>query len=134
MSSSVTCADCRSVVEDTGFAPREPCPECGSMTRTFHEKMEDTISAHVGHRARLKRPSLPSDKKLRWDSYSGVEMCRDLGRLVRVERTIDKDANQYDEIVTDLATGNVIYECHEPLSQHQNRGTAKGPREPGEGE
>lgn len=128
-SSIVTCADCDTVVKDTDSGPRDPCPNCGSTKRTFHESVEDTIAASDGHRARMKRPSLPSDKKVRWDTYSGVEMCHDLGRPVRVERTIDKDADQYDETVTDLATGEVIYECHEPLSQHRNRGTAKPLRE-----
>lgn len=55
-------------------------------------------------------------------------MCHDLGRIVRVERTIDKDADRYDETVSDLAAGKAIYECHEPLSQHRNQGTAKPPR------
>src|SRR5690349_23911907 len=32
------------------------------------------------------------------------------------------------ETVTDHATGKIIYECHEQLSQHRNRGTAKPPR------
>jgi hypothetical protein len=37
---------------------------------------------------------------------------------------VDHDADQYDETVVDPATGDLIRDCHEPLSQHRGRGSA----------
>jgi len=33
--------------------------------------------------------------------------------------------NWYSEKVIDIETGETIHECHEPLDQHQDHGTAK---------
>ena len=40
-------------------------------------------------------------------------------------RTIDKDKDQYSEIVTEPETGEVIHRCEEPLSKHRGHGSAK---------
>ena len=52
-------------------------------------------------------------------------MSKSLGRMVKVERTIDKDSDSYHEKVTDPATGTVLNECKERLSDHINHGSAK---------
>jgi hypothetical protein len=38
---------------------------------------------------------------------------------------IDKKSDWYDEIVIDNNTQEIIRDCHEPLSQHQGRGSVK---------
>jgi hypothetical protein len=40
-------------------------------------------------------------------------------------RRIDREGNHYDEVVTDPATGEVISETHERLSDHREHGSAK---------
>ena len=47
------------------------------------------------------------------------------GTYVRVERLIDKYNDIYREVVTDVGSGQVVHECHEPLSEHQDHGSAK---------
>jgi len=129
--SSTSCANCNSELpDDLPDQTRAPCNNCGSTARAYHEILTDTIVAHDGHRAKAKRPSLPSAKRLRFDTYSGVEQSHKYGNLVRVHRTIDKDNDRYVEKVLDLQTGEVLHECDEPLSQHVNHGSAKPRGEP----
>jgi len=106
------------------------CPHCGSTSRSYIEFIVETINVYDGHRAKVKRPSLPSAKKLRADTYSGVEHSHKHGKLVRVHRTIDKDNDRYIEKVIDIQSGEILHECDEPLSKHINHGTAKRRGEP----
>ena len=126
-----SCTNCRaSLPHDLPGQPRSPCPHCGSSSRSYTESITERIVAHDGHRAKIKRPSLPSAKKLRADTYSGVEHSQKHSKLVRVHRTIDKDNDRYIEMVVDMQTGEILHECHEPLSKHTNHGTAKHRGEP----
>jgi hypothetical protein len=45
---------------------------------------------------------------------------------MRLDRVIDREKNRYTERVTDPATGEVVHECDEPLTDHQDHGAAKG--------
>jgi hypothetical protein len=129
--SGTSCANCKNELpDDLPGQTRAPCPNCGSIARTYLDSLTDGIAAHDGHRAKAKRPSLPSAKKLRFDTYSGVEHSHKFGKLVRVHRTIDKDNDRYMEKVIDMQTGEILHECDEPLSQHTNHGTAKPRGEP----
>ena len=124
--SNIQCAKCDlSLPEDTPGEPRVPCPRCGASARAFHMYVENTIRAYDSLRGQLKRPSLPSDKKLRWDSFSGYEYSHKLRKMVRKVKTIDKDLGQYVERVTDIESGEIIHECVEPLSTHTGHGSAK---------
>ena len=38
---------------------------------------------------------------------------------------IDREADTYDETVTDPESGEIVHECHEPLSEHRGHGSAK---------
>jgi len=87
--------------------------------------VESKIGLYGSFRGQLKRPSLASDKKLRWDSFSGYEYSHKLGKTVKKDKTIDKDLDQYVERVTDIESGAIIHECVEPLSKHTGHGSAK---------
>ena len=129
--SGTSCANCNAELPDDLLGqPRSPCPRCGSTSRSYTESLIDCIAVHDSLRAKVKRPSLPSDKKLRADTYSGVEHSHKHGKLVRVQRTIDKDNDRYIEKVIDIQTGEILHECDEPLSTHINHGTAKHRVEP----
>ena len=47
------------------------------------------------------------------------------GNLMIKERLIDKDANVYYEYVKNPDTGEVVRQCHQKLSDHIDRGSAK---------
>ena len=123
---STSCANCKmSLPDNIPGQEHVPCPNCGSKERAYLMTLTETFGSHDGHRVKAKNSALPSDKKLRFDTYSGVEPSHKFGKLVRVHRTIDRDNNRYVEKVVDLQTGEVLHECDEPLSDHINRGTAK---------
>lgn len=124
--SNISCAKCKAELpDDLPRQPPTPCPVCGSIARAHFVDMADGVGMHDGHRVKSKRPSLSSDKKLRFDTYSGVEHSHRYGRLVRVHRTVDKDNDSYSEKVIDMQTGEILHECDEPLSHHINHGSAK---------
>lgn len=124
-SSEVTCSDCGQPLPNEPGKPDVPCEHCGSTKRTVSMSIEDGFRFFDAFRGQAKRPDLPSDKKLRWDSFSGFEYSHSLKKLVKKVRTIDRDTDSYVERVTDPDTGEVIHECVEPLSQHSGHGSAK---------
>lgn len=127
-SESVECSECGILLgELANDTNRLPCPECGSMKRTIHLQLSDTIDHPVVEMIdmKVKKPSLTGSRKLRLHIKSGQELSRRLGRYVNKERVLDKDNDQYLEIVTDPLTGEVLHHCDEPLSKHQGHGSAK---------
>jgi hypothetical protein len=127
--STTNCAACDlPLPNDDPGAPRMPCPQCGSTRRYALEAIEESMNFRDSHHGKQKRPDLPSDKKLRADFYSRDEFSHKYGKLVRAERTIDKDADLYHERISDIETGEVLHECNEPLSQHVGHGYAKPPK------
>lgn len=56
---------------------------------------------------------------------SGDDLHRNSGKLMKLERTIDRENDLYHEIVTNPSTGEIVHECKEPLSEHKGHGTAK---------
>ncbi len=53
-----------------------------------------------------------------WSETRG-KLARKLKHGVNLSRLIDRENDQYHEVVKDYKTGNVVHECHEPLSQHK---------------
>lgn len=126
-SSGTTCARCGESLEsiDLVAEPRVPCPRCGSTARAFTEAIIDGLRILDSLRGRHKRPSLPSDKKLRWESFTGYEFSHDHQKMVHKVRMFNKDTDEYVERVTDIVTGEIIHECIEPFTEHVGHGTAK---------
>jgi len=128
MAEGYRCANCDHSLDsiDVEAEPRIPCPNCGAISRRHPtQRLVDGIRLFDSLRARMKRPSLPSDKKLRWESFTGHEFSHDRQKMVRKERMYDKDEDKYVERVTDIETGEIIHECVEPLSEHVGHGTAR---------
>lgn len=125
--SGYTCAKCGESLESIDLAakPRIPCPRCGSTSRASTETIIESLRTFDSLGGRLKRPSLPSDKKLRWKSFNGYEFSYARQKMVHKVSMFDKDTDEYVERVTDIETGEIIHECVEPLSEHVEHGTAK---------
>ena len=47
------------------------------------------------------------------------------GSWKRLDRTMDREHDWYDELVTDPISGQTIHECHERLVDHWGHGSAK---------
>jgi hypothetical protein len=56
------------------------------------------------------------------------EFHPDTQRWTVISRTIDRENDRYDEVITDAETGEVLHECHEPLSEHRDHGSARPDR------
>ena len=75
--------------------------------------------------AKARDTTLNSREGRKVDLVTGAEYYRDGLQWCRVERRIDYVGDWYDEVITDEVTGVVVREVHEPLSDHQGRGSAK---------
>jgi hypothetical protein len=59
-----------------------------------------------------------------------LSLFRETGRWHVVYRTLNKRANTYDEEIRDRETGELVHECHEPLTEHQGHGSAQSRSRP----
>lgn len=102
-----------------------PCPACGGTTRIWSVNVTDAVKVRDNMKAKLKRDTLPSKKKVRLELQTGEEIRGDGRGWVTKDRIIDHDADSYVEKVVDSSTGLVLRDVAEPLSQHQGHGSAR---------
>lgn len=103
-----------------------PCPKCGGKSRVLDLAVSDRFSLHESIRLKQKRNGYD---EFMIESIQGWFPSGDpkLNKGVEMSRIIDRDKDKYDQVVTDVATGEVIHEEHEPLSQHKPR-TRQSPK------
>jgi hypothetical protein len=101
-----------------------PCPQCGASAPVFVVSASDSRTFHEFARAKGKRPDR---KKPYVETQSGDQMAGSTGRWMEKFRRIDRDDDQYDEVVVDQESGEIVHECHEPLSEHCGHRSAKKP-------
>lgn len=109
---------------DCGYEFIEPespqCPKCGSRNLLIC----DTDSVKFHERIRL-RVSHKDQRRHYRELIRGEELYEKEGKWVDKYRLIDKETDEYHELVTDPETGRVIHECKEPLTEHRGHGSAK---------
>jgi DNA-directed RNA polymerase subunit RPC12/RpoP len=117
------CGKCKTELDESSDSGvnRKPCPRCGSKSRNFVEQLRVSAKALAGMRAKHRRGS----GKPIWESRNEPSFSKKSSRLVRHERTIDRENDLYREVVTDLETGKIIHQCKESLSEHVGHGSAK---------
>lgn len=94
-----------------------PCQFCGETKYSAITAGKLTIF--------VTGPETTSKRKARITLTCDQKHWHDGDKSVFVERTIDKSHNIYKERVIDPESGEVIHRCEEPLSSHQNHGSAK---------
>lgn len=126
---TVNCGNCGLQLDEDTNAPTEtrlPCPACDSMIRsiqvTIHETV--TIKEKLGMKGRHSGGGKPYIEQVQGD-----DLHRDTGTWNHLSRIIDRENDMYHEVVKNSATGEVIHECREPLSEHRGHGTAKKQQE-----
>jgi predicted nucleic acid-binding Zn-ribbon protein len=128
---AVVCGKCGKSVEDSSPTDRTPCPNCGSVSRSYDDGVHEQANAedHLLVKAKLKK----GGKKVVRTEHDGEDLHRKTGRWSIVHRVLDKAADQYDEVIRDKETGTVIIEKHEPLTQHRSNSnpTPKGSKKEG---
>lgn len=104
--------------------PGTPCPntECGSTTgRHVYIEVSDSIGVYDLVKYNAKRSGEKPHIKIK----AGAELRVSKGDYVDTFRRIDRGNDDYEEIVTDRETGEVIHSDRGPLSQHTDHGSAK---------
>lgn len=109
---------------------RTPCANdgCGSVSLRVEVIIQDSVDARDCLRANWKDSSRGSRKGRKVDVVTGSEYYRRDGLWRRVERTLNYADDLYDETIVDEATGVVVHESHERLSEHAGHGTAANSR------
>ena len=127
-SRTVLCANCSlPLPSEWSEKPDDiPCPECGSVYKHVEVFLVEAISSlkdyfsYDIHDRDYSSKRNPRKELLNRPTYSRAD-----DRMRDELRIIDKYQNAYHKIITDQETGDVVYECHEPLTHHQSRGSAR---------
>jgi hypothetical protein len=124
----VYCDHCAVEIEEVAELPplgeHSPCPECASVARFFRWTGEN--AGYITMKSTVKRK--PGERRSPVESISGDVYSQSLGRMVRINRIIDRRRDLYYERVLDPNTREVLREVEEPLSKHTGRGSAKSRR------
>jgi hypothetical protein len=118
------CGGCSASLDEPANLPlekRQPCPKCGSRIRVFEIELggEVVLRSSLGLKARRGGRGRPFV-----EIFSGADLWRVAGRWMHKVRRIDREADAYEETVTDPGTGVVVHETVEPLSEHRGHGSA----------
>ena len=121
---SVQCGKCGAPIDEREDPAegRKPCPTCGSTIRQFNVHITEALHLHDSVSDKVKHAGA---KKAHIEGFAGDDLHRKSGKWMKKERLIDREKDQYKEVVTDPETGKVIHHCEEPLSKHMGHGSAK---------
>jgi hypothetical protein len=121
----IYCDHCGAEIEESAELPplgeHPPCPECRSHERFFRWTGEN--AGFITMRTTVRRD--PGQRRSPVEELGGDVYSHSLGRMVRIQRIIDRRRDLYYERVFDPETREVLREIEEPLSQHTGRGSAK---------
>jgi len=121
------CRDCATEIDEASElnAERQPCPSCGSKRRVYEEFMLSTVTIGTQLRTKGYTKEKSRTKGLKFETVDGDSFSTSLKRFVKVNQLVDHEAHRYKKLVVDTLTGDVLRDVDKPLSEHQNRGTAK---------
>jgi predicted nucleic acid-binding Zn-ribbon protein len=127
-SSQARCIQCGHTFDDNGTVSenRSPCPDCGVVARETSVQVSDTIE--IWDSLKVKGSRRPGKKKRYVEaSFQERDWHRDEARWTLRTKVVNRADDEYHEVITDLESGNVVHECHEPLSRHTGHGSARQP-------
>jgi len=100
-----------------------PCPKCGESGQ-LHKAYERSAILTLGLalRANSRARQKQGFDKFKKETLQGQFPSGDpkLKNGVDKVRIIDKEKNEYHEVVENAETGEIIREVHEPLSKHRH--------------
>ena len=124
----VKCESCGTVLpSDWSQLEGQPCAVCGSDSLHISLQICDRIVAREQIKGKVKNPRYKSKRNRPSREFKvGSEPQRGRpGKWAYVCRDINREHNTYDETVVDEETGQVLRECHQPLSEHKGHGSDK---------
>lgn len=112
-----TCIDCGAELKQSD----KQCPKCGSTKKLYKRE----ASVGIGIKA-VETRAMQKRKGYRYFVKQMISRWKRSGDLrltegVHEERIIDKEKDEYHQVVKDAKTGDVTHEEHKPLSQHKNQ-------------
>ena len=121
----ITCDNCGFEFPGNEKDKRYPCPECGCKIRNIKIEINETVRIYDSLGLKLKNPQKTGKSKIRVESFSGYQNSNNKKKMVKKERRIDREKDEYYEKVIDPESGEIIHECSEKLSDHIGHGSAK---------
>jgi len=112
-----TCSGCGRAVEETTPEKRTPCLHCGSLARTAHVTVTETVSVTTYLKTRAKHRD--GGTKVLRDITEGDDYHRKTGKWNLMRRVIDRANNWYEEIFRDRDSGAIVHHTAEPLTEHK---------------
>ena len=121
------CGVCGAILNEPDNTPideRKPCPTCSSKSRSYGET--NLVVEMEGH-TKIKGTVCNKDKSKKplMEFKSGDDLTHKTGKWSDRKMTLDYEKDEYEELITDKETGEVIHHCKEPLSKHKGHGSAK---------
>ena len=98
------------------------CPVCGSSDLNIHVTLSEQVDIHEILRIKGKREGRGRSFK---EVLVGDDLRKSNGKWMNKRRVIDREVDEYEEVITDPETGEIVHNCHEPLSEHTGHGAAK---------
>lgn len=125
----VRCDNCGQILEEPpglNTEDKKPCPICGSTSRRYGIDVNEEVVPREKLRLKAKHTKKKKEKERPYcEIVTGDDLQRSTGIWMRIERIIDRIRDKYREIVTEPKTGKIVHHCEEPLSDHQQHGSAK---------
>jgi DNA-directed RNA polymerase subunit RPC12/RpoP len=122
----IACADCGEQMDELmDGSPRQPCPNCGSRIRTAVIEFEEKVEIRDGLRGSAKKGN-----KKRIEFRSEPDLTRKTGKYAERYMLLDREHDEYAELVRDAETGDVLHKNREKLSAHTGHGDDKRSSKP----
>ena len=115
VSTKYFCQNCRRELNED----QKPCPYCGSVRRDIKVEIKEEIKIRESLRGRQKRKGF---KKFMVEFLQGWFPSKDKKKFpegIQQTRLIDKKNDKYQKKVIDEATGEVVIDKDEKLSEHK---------------
>ena len=120
MSREIFCTNCG----ERRDSEKGNCKLCGSNEITVRLEVSENININVSESVKGKARKEGVRKPIKEFKY-GDDFNRKLNKNVDRTMVVDRENNQYYEVIKDKQTGETIRECIEPLDKHQGHGNAK---------
>ncbi|MCR4394651.1 MAG: zinc ribbon domain-containing protein [Dehalococcoidales bacterium] len=94
------------------------CPNCGSTSKVYELSISERIIIREGRETKFKRKGLNrpfAEEKSGWKPSGDPNLKKGVYEV----RVIDRERDEYHHVVKDAATGQVIHEEHQRLSDHR---------------
>ena len=125
MTTEVQCW-CRHCKKELPPSHTEPCPHCGKTGKDCKVTATAAVGISGSLRARKKRKGVGRfviEILQGWFPSGSPKLKKGVDKV----RIVDKEKNEYHEVVENAETGEIIREVHEPLSQHKHQ-TRQSPK------